>query len=54
MRVTRTAHLLEWQDWAEAVLAKPYQVVKGELEIPDRPRLGLNWDEEPVARFQIE
>jgi mandelate racemase len=54
MRVTRTAHLLEWQDWAEAVLAEPYQVVKGKLEIPDRPGLGLDWDEEAVARYQIE
>ena len=33
---------------------EPYQVVKGELEIPDRPGLGLDWDEEAVARYQIE
>ena len=33
---------------------EPYQVVKGKLEIPDRPGLGLDWDEEAVAHYQIE
>ena len=54
MRVTRTAHLLEWQDWAEAVLEEPYQVVDGKLQIPNRPGLGLDWDEAAVAHYQIE
>ncbi|MFL2916939.1 MAG: enolase C-terminal domain-like protein [Thalassobaculaceae bacterium] len=54
MRVTRTAHFLEWQDWAEAVLEEPYQVVEGELQIPDRPGLGLDWDEAAVAHYQID
>ena len=54
MRVTRTAHLLEWQDWAEAVLEEPYQVVEGELQIPDRPGLGLDWNEAAVAHYQID
>ena len=54
MRVTRTAHLLEWQDWAGAVLEEPYQVVDGKLQIPDRPGLGLDWDEAAVAHYQIE
>ena len=25
MRVTETAHWLEWQDWADPVLQKPYK-----------------------------
>tara|TARA_E500000331_G_scaffold101689_1_gene98594 strand:- start:1724 stop:2308 length:585 start_codon:yes stop_codon:yes gene_type:complete len=54
MRVTRTAHLLGWQDWAEAILEEPYQVVEGELQIPDRPGLGLDWDEAAVAHYQID
>ena len=53
MRVTRTAHFLEWQDWAEVILAEPYKVVDGALHIPDRPGLGLDWDEEAVSRYQV-
>ena len=53
MRVTRTAHFLEWQDWAEVILAEPYKVVDGALHIPDRPGLGLDWNEEAVSRYQV-
>ena len=53
MRVTRTAHFLEWQDWAEVILAEPYKVVDGALHIPDRPGLGLDWDEGAVSRYQV-
>ena len=54
MPVARTAHLLEWQDWAEAVLEEPYHVIEGELQIPDRPGLGLDWNEAAVAHYQID
>ncbi len=49
MRVTETAHLLEWQDWGEAVLQEPYRVEDSHLVIPDKPGLGLEWDEAVVA-----
>ena len=51
MRVTETAHWLEWQDWAEPVIAEPYAVRDGHLAIPRRPGLGLEWDEDAVARY---
>ena len=54
MRVTETAHWLEWQDWADPVLQSPYQVKDGLLQIPDRPGLGLEWNEELVASHQLE
>jgi len=54
MRVTETAHWLEWQDWADPVLQRPYAVVDGAIEIPDTPGLGLDWDEDVVARYQVE
>ncbi len=53
MRVTETAHWLEWQDWADPVLVEPYPVRAGAIEIPDRPGLGLEWDEDAVARHRI-
>src|SRR5262249_3009082 len=41
MRVTETAYWLEWQDWADPILQRPYIVIDGELHIPDSPGVGL-------------
>lgn len=49
MRVSETAHWLEWQDWADPVLQEPYALSGGMLQIPDRPGLGLDWDEDVVV-----
>jgi mandelate racemase len=49
MRVTETAHWLEWQDWANPILQQPYEVKGGKLNIPDVPGIGLEWDEKAVA-----
>jgi mandelate racemase len=49
MRVSETAHWLEWQDWADPILQRPYEIKDGKLHIPDVPGLGLEWDEAAVA-----
>jgi mandelate racemase len=51
MRVTETAHWLEWQDWADPILQTPYEVKDGLLHIPDVPGTGLEWNEDAVAAF---
>jgi mandelate racemase len=51
MRVTDTAHWLEWQDWADPILAEPFERKNGHLIIPDRPGQGIAWDEKAVAKF---
>jgi mandelate racemase len=51
MRVTETAHWLEWQDWADPILKEPFPVVGGQLQIPDRAGIGIEWDEDAVRRF---
>jgi mandelate racemase len=53
MRVTESAHWLEWQDWANPILKTPYQVKNGLLHIPDVPGTGLEWDEEAVEAHRI-
>jgi mandelate racemase len=53
MRVTDTAHWLEWQDWANPVLSEPFQLDNGHLVVPDRPGQGIAWDEKAVARFSV-
>ena len=51
MRATETAHWLEWQDWADPVLAEPFPVKGGRIQIPDRPGSGVAWNEEAVRRY---
>jgi mandelate racemase len=50
MRVTETAHWLEWQDWGDPILQAPYHIRDGLLHIPDVPGTGLEWDERAVER----
>ncbi len=54
MRVTETAHWLEWQDWAYPILAEPFALEDGRITVPDRPGSGLAWDEKAVARYRYD
>ena len=49
MRVSESAHWLEWQSWADPILAEPYEIRDSQLHIPDKPGLGLEWNERTVA-----
>ena len=49
MRVTETAHWLEWQDWADPILLKPYDIKDGFLHIPNVPGVGLEWNEDTIT-----
>jgi mandelate racemase len=53
MRVTDTAHWLEWQDWADPVLQEPFALKDGHVVVPERPGNGIEWDETAVARFAM-
>jgi mandelate racemase len=54
MRVTETAHWLEWQDWANPILAEPFELVEGCLAVPDRPGAGISWDEAAIRRYRYD
>jgi mandelate racemase len=54
MRVTPTAHWLEWQDWAHPVLAEPFLVKDGFIHPRDVPGNGLEWDEQAVRRYTVD
>ncbi|MDX1514647.1 MAG: enolase C-terminal domain-like protein [Gammaproteobacteria bacterium] len=49
--VTRTRHWLEYVDWAEPVLEEPVTIRDGHALVPERPGIGLQWNEEAVARY---
>jgi mandelate racemase len=54
LAVTPTAQWLEWQDWADPVLARPFEIRAGHLYPPDVPGNGLAWDEDAVARYEVQ
>lgn len=54
MRVTETAHWLEWQDWANPILKEPFGVEKGRIIVPDRPGCGIEWDEKAISKYSYE
>jgi len=54
MRVTETAHWLEWQNWADPILQTPYAVRDGRPQIPDVPGVWLEWDVDAVAAHAFD
>jgi mandelate racemase len=54
MRVTPSAHWLEWVDWANPILADPLEPRNGEVVAPDRPGSGIDWNEDGVRRYAVE
>jgi mandelate racemase len=53
LAVTPTAHWLEYVDWADPVLEQPLRVKDGWVQMPERPGVGITWNEEAVRRYQI-
>ena len=54
MRVTETAHWLEWQDWADPLLQEPFALENGHVVIPERPGIGIEWNESAVAHHRYD
>ncbi len=54
LRVTPTRQWLEWQDWADPILAEPFEVRSGLLHLPDVPGNGLAWNEDAVAHYAVD
>ena len=53
LAVTPTCHWLEYVDWADPVLEEPALLKDGHVLIPERPGIGMRWDEKAVKRFQL-
>jgi mandelate racemase len=53
MRVTPTADLCEWTDWAEPLLKKPYPIQDGHIIIPDVPGTGIDFNEDVLEKYKI-
>ncbi len=53
LAITPTAHWLEYVDWANPILQQPLAIKDGNALIPDRPGIGLAWDEKAVAKALV-
>lgn len=53
LAATPTCHWLEYMDWGTAILKEPVVVKDGHVLIPDRPGIGMEWDEAAVKKYLI-
>jgi len=52
LAVTPTCHWLEYVDWAAPILRHPIEIEDGHAIIPDRPGVGMEWDQDAVERYR--
>jgi len=53
LAATPTCHWLEYMNWADPILQEPLKVNKGFISIPDRPGIGMRWNEDAVKRYAL-
>ena len=53
LAVTPTCHWLEYVDWADPVLEEPAELKNGHVLIPQRPGIGMRWNEKTVRRYAL-
>ena len=53
LAITPTRHWLEHVDWAAPILREPLRIEGGQAIVPDRPGVGLAWDEDAIERFRV-
>ena len=51
LAATPTAHWLEYVDWLDQVVQEPLRVNNGSVIAPERPGLGIEWNEQAVKRL---
>lgn len=52
LAATPTCHWLEYVDWADAILAEPLRIEKGAAVVPERPGIGIEWNEKAVEQYR--
>ena len=53
MRVSKSAHWLEWLDWADEILLDPFNIENGHVQTPNKPGIGIEWNEKVVKKHSI-
>jgi mandelate racemase len=45
---------LEWMNWVDPLLVEPYRVKDGRLIIPERPGVGLEFNQDVIDRHRVK
>ena len=53
MRVSQSAHWLEWLDWADDILLDPFNIKDGYVQIPNKPGIGIEWNEKVINKHLL-
>ena len=53
LSVSPTRHWLEYVDWFAGVVQEPIRIVDGLAITPDRPGIGISWDEKAVNKYLV-
>lgn len=53
LRVTPTAHWLEYVDWASPILAQPLEPKNGQVTPLDEAGIGISWNETAVRKYEV-
>ena len=53
LTMTPTCHYIEYLDVAAPILAEPLRPVDGMIQAPARPGIGIEWDENAIARYRV-
>lgn len=53
LAATPTCHWLEYVDWASPILNEPLKIINGHAVVPNRPGIGLSWNEDAVQKYRI-
>ena len=53
MRVSQSAHWLEWLDWADDILLDPFNIIDGYVQIPNKPGIGIEWNEKVINKHLL-
>ena len=53
MRVSQSAHWLEWLDWADDILLDPFNIKDGYVQIPKKPGIGIEWNEKVINKHLL-
>ena len=54
LRVSESADWLEWSDWAEPILEKPFPANNGFAVVDDTVGNGIEWNENAVKKYQLK
>ena len=54
LAATPTSHWLEYVDWADVLLQEPLRIEDGCALVPDRPGVGMVWDDAAVSHHRLD